>query len=120
MEDKRPTILIVDDDPVIVDLLSSLLEDNYEILRAYNGAQALNIIEQQPLDLILLDLMMPGIDGFTVAHRVRERHGERNIPVVVLSAHSGLQSQAKRLDISGFMIKPFEPEELLTKVAQLV
>jgi CheY-like chemotaxis protein len=120
MDNKRPTILIVDDDPIIVDLLSSLLEDDYAIVRAYNGAQALEIIERQALDLILLDLMMPGIDGFTVACRLRELDSSRHTPVLVLSAHSGLQNQAKRMDISGFMIKPFEPEELLSKVAQLV
>jgi CheY-like chemotaxis protein len=120
MTTERPTILIVDDDPVIVDLLSNLLEDSYATVHAYNGMEALDRLEQDAPDLVLLDLMMPGIDGFTVAKRIRELYPNSDIPVLVLSAHPGLQSQVKRLDISGFMIKPFEPEELLTKVAALV
>ncbi len=117
---QRPVILIVDDDVVIVDLLTNLLEDDYDILTANNGAQALEILDQQTPDLILLDLMMPGIDGFAVARNLRLRFPDRNIPVLVMSAHPGLKPQVQRLDISGFMIKPFEPNELMTKIAELV
>lgn len=116
----RPTILIVDDDPVIVDLLSSLLEENYAIIPAHDGATALRVLHDNRPDLILLDLMMPGVDGFAVARYVRENYAESQLPVLVLSAHPNLNSQAQRLNVNGFMTKPFEPDELLAAVAQLV
>jgi CheY-like chemotaxis protein len=116
----RPTILIVDDDPVIVDLLSSLLEDNYAIITAYDGAMALRLLQEQRPDLIRLDLMMPGVDGFTVARRVHEIYTDGQLPVLVLSAHPNLNTQAQRLHVDHFMTKPFEPDELLAAVAQLV
>jgi CheY-like chemotaxis protein len=116
----QATVLVVDDDPVIVDLITNLLEDEYEVVTALDGEDALRILDQRAVDLVLLDLMMPRIDGFAVARHLRATYPQRDIPVLVLSAHHGLQTQAQRLDISGFIIKPFEPEALLSKVAELV
>ena len=116
---RRPTILVVDDDPVIVDLISSLLEDDYAVLAVYDGRDALRLLRKQRPDLLLLDLMMPGVDGFTVARQVREKYQDR-LPVLIISAHPNLHSQTQDLGINGFMTKPFEPEELVTRVAQLV
>lgn len=119
MDMQRPTILVVDDDPVIVDLISSLLEDNYSVVAAYDGRDALRLLRKQRPDLLLLDLMMPGVDGFTVARQVREKY-EDGLPVLIISAHPNLHHQTQELGVNGFMTKPFEPEELVMRVAQLV
>ena len=120
MDVRRPTILVVDDDPVIVDLISSLLEEDYSVVAAYDGRDALRLLKKQRPDLLLLDLMMPGVDGFTVARHVRETYADPHLPVLILSAHPNLHTQTRDLRVNGVMTKPFEPEELVTRVAQLV
>lgn len=120
MDVRRPTILVVDDDPVIVDLISSLLEEDYSVLAAYDGRDALQLLKKQRPDLLLLDLMMPGVDGFTVARQVREKYEDHQLPVLILSAHPSLHAQTRDLGVNGFLTKPFEPEDLVQRVAQLV
>jgi len=86
--DKTQTILVVDDDPGILDMHSRLIQQTgRQVLNAHNGREALNLIEQKIPDLILLDLMMPEMDGFAVLDELRARESTRDIPVIILSAH---------------------------------
>jgi len=86
-DNKKQTILVVDDDPGILDMHSRLIQQTGRaVLRAHNGREALNLIEQKIPDLILLDLMMPEMDGFAVLDELRARESTRDIPVIILSA----------------------------------
>ncbi len=110
-------VLVVDDDPDIRDLLVSVLtDDGYEAESAHNGKDALDLLERWPADVVVLDLMMPVMDGWTFADRMRERW---RIPIVVLSAATDLAKHAKKLDAADVVPKPFDIDSLLPRIARV-
>ncbi len=116
-----PNILIADDEKEIVRLLRIYLEsDGVNVFEANDGAQALDILEKNDIDLALVDIMMPKIDGYTVIKKIRER--EKYIPVMVISAKITLSDRVLGIDLGAddYITKPFEPLEVAAKVrAQL-
>jgi len=115
----RPsTVLVVDDDPDILEALSEILEaEGFEIRRARNGKEALERLEPDAPQLILLDLMMPVMDGWEFAQRMRQRPPEiARIPIIVLSADRNVGSKAADLGAVGHLAKPFELNDLLELV----
>jgi serine phosphatase RsbU (regulator of sigma subunit) len=116
----KPNILIVDDEPFNLDYLEQELEDaDYETVRAGNGQEALNIVASQPPDLILLDIMMPGMDGFEVLSRLKADTAWRDIPVVVISASKDLPSVVRGIQLGAedYLPKPFEPVLLRARIS---
>ena len=110
-------ILVVDDDPDILEALSEILEaEGFEIRRARNGKEALERLEPDPPKLIPLDLMMPVMDGWEFAQRLRQRPGLANIPIIVLSADRNVGSKALDIGAVGHLAKPFELNDLLDMV----
>jgi two-component system, chemotaxis family, chemotaxis protein CheY len=110
-------ILVVDDDSDILEALSEILEgEGYRVERARNGQEALEKLDGERPALILLDLMMPVMDGWEFAARLRQRDGDRDIPVVVLSADRQVGPKAKELQAAGYLAKPFELADLLSVV----
>ena len=121
-KDARPTILIVDDEERNRSLLRAILSGTYQTLEAEQGAAALAIIDEQPVDLVLLDVMMPGENGFAVCRRLKSREREREgglpLPVILVSA---LSDQAHRNEglaagADDFLSKPIHRRELLLRV----
>ena len=111
-------VLVVDDDPDIRDLLVSvLIDDGYEAMSAKNGRDALAVLDRWPADVVVLDLMMPVMDGWTFAERMREKW---SIPIVVLSAAGDLARQATRVGAADVVPKPFDIEMLLPRIARVV
>ncbi len=109
-------VLVVDDDASIRELLATALEDDgYEVVPATNGEDALSVVERWRPDVIVLDLMMPVMDGWTFAKRLRERH---EIPIVVLSAANDLARHAKTIGAADVLAKPLDLDQLLPKVAR--
>ncbi|MCZ7575463.1 MAG: response regulator [Ardenticatenaceae bacterium] len=113
----RPTLLVVDDDPAILGLVASLLEDQFDVACASDGWEALVIAAEVQPDVVLLDLMMPGINGLTLTEELRKLPRGRDLPVFVMTAHRGLQAEAERLGVAGCFLKPFEPDVLITGLA---
>ncbi|MDY7224827.1 response regulator [Hyalangium rubrum] len=111
-------ILVVDDDPDILEALSEILEaEGFEIRRARNGKEALDRLEPDPPQLILLDLMMPVMDGWEFAQRMRQRPPAiSGIPLIVLSADRNVGSKALDIGAVGHLAKPFELNDLLEMV----
>lgn len=110
------TILICDDERDIVSALKIYLEaEGYDTVCAYTGTQALAVLEQQPVELVLLDVMMPELDGITAMVRLRERW---NIPVILLTAKSEDTDKVLGLNVGAddYVTKPFNPVELLARV----
>lgn len=100
----KPKILIVDDEPFNVDYIEQELEDSeYETLSAVNGQEALNKVQSESPDLVLLDIMMPVMDGFEVLSRLKGNPETREIPVIVISASNDLKSVV-RVSNSGLRI----------------
>jgi DNA-binding response OmpR family regulator len=113
---KSSRILIVDDDPSIRKFIRANLEArDYEVLQAADGESALNILEKDQPDLIILDIMMPKMDGFEVCRRVREWS---KIPIIMLSARDGEMDKVSCLDCGAddYMTKPFSLKELLSRI----
>jgi len=113
---KQATILVVDDEPRIVRLVRSNLEPaGYKILTAADGEQGLRMAEMHDPDLIILDIMMPGMDGWEVCRRVREFS---TVPIVMLTAKGDEQDKVKGLEIGAddYLPKPFGIPELLARV----
>lgn len=107
-----PRILVVDDEPFNLDYLEQeLSEANYEIVSASNGQEALQKVGEVTPDLILLDIMMPVMDGFTTLEKLKADIATRDIPVVIISASHDLQSVVKgiKLGAEDYLAKPFEP-----------
>jgi sigma-B regulation protein RsbU (phosphoserine phosphatase) len=116
----NPKILVVDDEPFNVDYLEQELEDlGYEILTAINGREALDKVQSEVPDLILLDIMMPIMDGFEVLSRLKTDPSTRDIPVIVISANSDLQSVVKGIKqgAEDYLPKPFEPVLLHARIS---
>jgi DNA-binding response OmpR family regulator len=119
----RPVVLIADDDPDILELVALTLErDGYEVASARNGEEALQIAAERTLHLAVLDLMMPGIDGYEVTRRLRAADSEHQLPILVLSAFAEDRQAALALaaGADGYMRKPFSPRELLAKAGSMI
>lgn len=117
---KHPKILIVDDEPFNVDYLEQELEDlNYLIMIASNGKEALDQVRGEKPDLILLDIMMPVMDGFEVLEQLKVDPLLRNIPVIVISAMNDLESVVKGIQLGAedYLPKPFEPTLLHARIS---
>jgi len=115
----QPKILIVDDEPFNVDYLEQELEDaNYETTSAMNGQDALNKVKEALPDLILLDIMMPVMDGFTTLGYLKEDIDTRDIPVIIISANNDLKSVVKGIELGAedYLPKPFEPVLLHARI----
>ena len=109
-------ILVVDDDRDIVATLKIQLEkEDFEVLCAYDGQEALDILETQEVHLILLDIMMPKMDGFSAIMKIREN---RNIPILVMSAKSEDSDKILGLNLGAddYLSKPFNPLELVARI----
>ena len=116
MSAKKTTILAADDDPQLLRLMSRNLQlEGYEVLAASDGQQALEQIEQQSPDLVLLDVMMPRMDGFSVCYNVREFS---TVPIIIVTARGQDQDKVRGLDLGAddYLIKPFSIDELLARV----
>jgi two-component system response regulator VanR len=109
-------VLIVDDEVEIIELMEVyLLNDGYKVFKAANGVDALNIINEEKIHLVILDIMMPGIDGLQVCMKIRKDY---NIPIIMVSAKGQEMDKIQGLSIGAddYMVKPFSPIELLARV----
>ena len=116
MKNMGECILVVDDDREIVKAISILLEnEGYEVRKAYDGLQALDILAQEPVRLVLIDVMMPKLDGLSAVMRIREK---QNIPIIVLSAKSEDSDKVLGLSMGAddYVAKPYNPQELAARV----
>jgi DNA-binding response OmpR family regulator len=114
-------ILVVDDDPAILDLIAQLLiEEGYQVLSASNGQTALDMARDQLPKLILLDLMMPEMNGWQVVAELKAAAQTRSIPVILLSARRDLATVADDLEVAAFIEKPFDIDELLGCVRRIL
>jgi len=112
-------ILMVDDDPSLVKIISFLLKDEgYDVVTAGTGPEALQILSQQWVDMVILDIMLPRIDGFEICRRVRETN---RVPIIMLSARGSTEDRVRGLldGADDYLPKPCEPAELLARVKAL-
>ncbi len=122
-EVSAPKILIVDDNKENIDLIAYFLKpQNYSISTASDGVEALEKVETEEPDIILLDIMLPKMDGFQVCERIKKNQDTRFIPVIMITALKELKDKIRALEVGAddFISKPFENVELLTRVKSLL
>ena len=122
MSTTRPTLLLVDDDPMSVRTLHALLKDHYRVLFVASGAAAFDLVSREVPDLILLDVVMPGLDGYEVCRRLQARAETAGIPVIFLTGLGDEEAQTRAFEAGAvdFITKPVNPPVLLARVrAQL-
>jgi excisionase family DNA binding protein len=118
-----PVILIVDDDARLREFVRVNLEmDGYSVREAASAAEGLAALDEEPPDLILLDVMMPEVDGWEMLRHVRERHGVDSIPVIMFSGKVDEQTAeaAEERGAQAFIGKPFDPQQLIQSTKQLL
>ena len=112
----EPTILVVDDEPSIGEVVSIYLRRaGYRVVIARDGQQALQVLDKEPPDLVVLDLMLPGVDGFEITRRLR---AEGDTPIIMLTARREETDRIAGLEMGAddYVVKPFSPQELVSRV----
>jgi ligand-binding sensor domain-containing protein/signal transduction histidine kinase/DNA-binding response OmpR family regulator len=118
----KPIILLVDDNPEILDFIATELAEKYSVIKALNGQEALDMIDIEHIQLIISDVMMPVVDGFELCKRVKTNFEHSHIPIILLTAKNTLQSKIEGLEVGAdaYIEKPFSPEHLQVQIANLL
>ncbi len=115
----KARILIIDDSPGSIQMLAGILEADHEVYFATDGARGLELAREQAIDLILLDVVMPGMDGYQVCRRLKEEPAVRHVPVLFITAMGELEGEEKGLELGAadYIAKPFSPAIVRARVA---
>lgn len=119
----KKRILIVDDDPDILDILHlSIPENEYEVIEAHDGQEALDKVYERPPDLLITDYVMPKIDGRTLCAKLKKDILLRHMPIIMLTGKGEVKDKVEGLDAGAddYIVKPFEPEELLARIRMVL
>lgn len=117
----KRTVLVVDDDPLVIEILQTVLNlEEFEVTTASDGATALERVGERRPDVVVLDVMMPGLDGFEVCRRLKADHP--SLPVVLLTARNSEadRAEAQDADCDVYLTKPFSPLDLIGRLRDLV
>ena len=115
----KGTILIVDDTPANLELLSAMLESRgYTVYQALDGREGLDVVEQATPDVILMDVSMPEMDGYTVCQQLKANEVVRHIPVIFISALGETLDKVRAFKVGGvdYIVKPFQVDEVLARI----
>jgi DNA-binding response OmpR family regulator len=118
-EQEKSKVLIVDDEPHIVNLVKLSLDKNrYNVTGAYSGREALSLIDKSSPDVIVVDLMMPGINGYELCQAIRSRTKTKDVPIIILSAKHQMNDKLHAIDVGAddYITKPFDPLELERRI----
>lgn len=115
-------ILVVDDTPANIDIVMAILGELDELAVALDGEEALEILEEEKPSVVLLDIVMPGIDGFEVCKRIKDNPDTASIPVVFLSGNGSEEERKKadELGAAGFLTKPIDPDALKSAIQSYI
>jgi CheY-like chemotaxis protein len=117
------TVMVVDDEPDIVLMVRLILEmEGYDVLEAGTGEDALEVLAREDPDVLLLDIRLPGLDGWGVLDRLKSSNRLERLPVIMVSAHSTPSTSARAMDegCSGYLTKPFDSDQLVGMVSTVV
>jgi PleD family two-component response regulator len=112
-------VLVADDDKNIINIIRySIDSDQFEVIEAANGKEALGMVFSRSPDILILDIMMPEMDGYRVCEELKEHDSTKNLPIIILSAKASVDDKVKAmgLGIDDYMIKPFDPRELEARI----
>ena len=115
-------ILLVDDEPDVVKMLAYRLKHaGYDVVTALNGKEALDVLKKEPVDLMMLDMLMPVMDGKETCKNIKQDEKLKNLPIIILTASitTPPEELQKQMDVAGVLIKPCDPTEMLSKIKAL-
>ncbi|MEJ7768416.1 MAG: response regulator [Chitinophagaceae bacterium] len=117
-----PNILLVDDEEEILDFLERILKNKYSVFRALNGEQAVAVLKNEAIQLVVSDIMMPGIGGFELCKIIKSNFEYSHIPVILLTAKNTIKSKVEGLELGAevYIEKPFSKEHLQAQIASLI
>lgn len=120
--ESKPLILLVDDNEEILSFIADDLEDKYKVITAHDGQAALLLLQEQPVQLVISDVMMPVMDGFELCRIIKSDFVSSHIPVILLTARNTMQSKIEGLELGAdaYIEKPFSPEFLQAQIASLL
>ena len=116
-------ILIVDDEPDVVEVLKIRFQsEGYDVISEDDGVRGLNLARKEKPDLIILDVMLPNLDGYQICRMLKFDNTYKNIPIIMFTARAGTEDKAKaeKAGADAYIVKPFEPKTLLTKAKELL
>lgn len=115
-------IVVADDEPEITELMETILQaEGYQVVSVPHGAQLPNIVLKEKPDLLLLDVLLPGIDGYSLQLQFAQQESTKNIPVIVLTALPATRSLFEKFEqVKAFISKPFNPDELTKKIKEIL
>lgn len=118
----KAKILVVDDEPISLKLLEAILAPEYVVLTALSGQDALKIIDEQDVDMVLLDIMMPGMHGLEVTKRLRADPNHSNIPIILITSLKRTEDRIKGQEVGAddYIAKPFDKNEVLARIKILL
>jgi DNA-binding response OmpR family regulator len=118
----KPLILLVDDNQEILDFVSDDLSEKYDVFKAVNGQEAMKILDQESIHLVISDIMMPVMDGYELCRAIKSNVEYSHIPIILLTAKNTLKSRIQGLEegADAYIEKPFSPEHLQVQVANLL
>ncbi len=117
--EKKIKILVADNDKNVITIIrDSLPQDTFEILEAANGKETLGVVFAESPDILILDIMMPDMDGYEVCEELKEHESTRNLPILILSAKTGIDDKLRAMEygIDDYIVKPFDPRELKARI----
>ncbi|RLD17381.1 MAG: response regulator [Caldiserica bacterium] len=116
-------VLVIDDDPQITTFIKFILEkNNFKVFFADSGMKGLEILESEDVDIILLDVMMPGMNGYEICRKIRENPKTKDKPVLMLTALGMGEDFEKALEVGAnwYIVKPFKPQQLIERISMLL
>ncbi len=118
----QPVILLVDDEEDILELLENILQNKYQVMKASNGMEAIKLISEEAVNLMISDVMMPEMDGFELCRKVKSTLEFSHIPVILLTAKNTIQAKVEGLELGAdaYIEKPFSREHLLAQIHSLL
>lgn len=122
MDTVTPVVLLVDDHREILDFIADDLGEQYTVLKATDGQEALDVLKEEPVQLVVSDIMMPVMDGYELCRAIKSDFEHCHIPVILLTAKNTLQSKIEGLELGAdaYIEKPFSPEHLQAQIASLL
>lgn len=121
--EKKLKVLVVDDDRNVINIIrDSLGTKIFETFEAFNGKEALGMVFAETPDIIILDIMMPDMDGYEVCCELKQHEDTRNIPIIILSAKTDIEDKLRAMDmgINDYVLKPFDPRELKARIKMVL
>lgn len=121
--EEKIKVLVADDDTNVITIIRKSLDpDQFEIIEASNGKEALGMVFTESPDIVLLDLMMPTMDGYNVCMELKKNNLTKDLPIIILSAKTSIEDKlrAMGMEINDYIIKPFDPRELTARIKMVL